>query len=318
MSKKVYKQMSIDVKAVDEEKFEVEGVFSTAKEDRHGEIVFQNWDLKPFKKNPVILNSHNYRDIAEVIGKAVKIGVKDNQLEGKIQFAVNENPKAKIAWELVKNKFVSAFSVGFIAREFDDKWNILKAELLEISLVSVPANDEALAKAKAFGIDVDAFLKEEEPPVKVEAEPIDDEDDEDDDGKDVKDHVVTEEDLKNNPELSDAGVEVGDTIQVPVEKEDEDDDDDEDEDDEDDEDEEDEEEPKPEPEKEPEPAPEPEPEPEAEEEKGIEIITQSLKSLASELKVGTLNRIKSEEVRANAKRLLSSAIRDLIKTRNEL
>ena len=31
------------------------------------------------------------------------------------------------------------------------------------------------------------------------------------------DHVVTEEDLKNNPELADAGVKVGDTVQIPKE-----------------------------------------------------------------------------------------------------
>jgi replicative DNA helicase len=35
---------------------------------------------------------------------------------------------------------------------------------------------------------------------------------------DMQEHVVTKEDLVNNPELSENGVEEGDTIQIPVER----------------------------------------------------------------------------------------------------
>lgn len=307
--------MSFDIKSVDEEKFEVEGIFSTDDEDRHGERVFQNWDLKNFKKNPVILNSHNYRDITEILGKSTKISVKDNRLEGKIQFAVNENPKAKVAYELVRGGFANAFSVGYIGKEFDEKWNTLKAELLEISLVSVPANALALAKAK--GIDVDVFLKEEEEPAKVEVEPIEDEpeaiDDENEDGPETEDHVVTEEDLKNNPELAGSGVEVGDTIQI-LKKEPDDEDI-----------EKEEENPEEEPpakedeeEKKPEGEEEPKEEPKTESLTGVGLVIKSLEALASELKVVTLEQEKSEQVRANAKRLLNSAIRSLVKERNKI
>lgn len=34
----------------------------------------------------------------------------------------------------------------------------------------------------------------------------------------MQEHVVTKEDLDNNPELSENGVEEGDTIQIPVER----------------------------------------------------------------------------------------------------
>jgi len=153
-------QMNIAIKKIDMENFIINGVFSTEDEDRHGEIVYQNWDLKNFKKNPVILNSHNYGDITEILGKAVEItNDKDTKkLTGAIQFAVSQNPKAKIAFDLYAGGFASAFSVGFMPKEFNDKGDILKAELLEISLVSVPANALALAKAK--GIDVDLLTKE--------------------------------------------------------------------------------------------------------------------------------------------------------------
>lgn len=149
--------MNLKLKRVDLENASLYGIFSTADEDRHGDIVEQNWDLKNFKKNPVILNSHNYGDATEVIGKATEIGVNKKEtiktLEGSIQFAVKENPKAKIIFDLYAGGFLSAFSVGFLPKEFDDKGKILKSELLEISAVSVPANAMALAKAK--GIDVD-------------------------------------------------------------------------------------------------------------------------------------------------------------------
>jgi HK97 family phage prohead protease len=156
-------KMNIMLKKVDVANATLEAIFSTADEDRHGEVVVQNWDLKNFKANPVILNSHNYGDATDVIGKAVSIKViKDEatgekRLEGDIKFATLENPKAKIIFDLYAGGFLNAFSVGFIPKEFDDTNQILKSELLEISAVSVPANAMALAKAK--GIEVDKLYE---------------------------------------------------------------------------------------------------------------------------------------------------------------
>lgn len=152
---KQYLEMPIEIKSIDADNYTLEAVFSTANQDRHGDIVMQNWILTNFKKNPVILNSHNYYDCAEVVANADKITVKNGQLEGKLRFAVNENPKAKIIFDLYAAGFLHAFSVGFIVKQWDDKGNMLKSELLEISCVSVPANADALVKAKAKGIDVD-------------------------------------------------------------------------------------------------------------------------------------------------------------------
>ena len=150
---KLYKQFGFQTKSIDKEKGTVFGVFSTMDVDRHGDIVMQNWNLDQFRNNPVILNSHNYWDTAEVIGKALTdLGVVDNQLQGTIQFAVNENPKAKVAFDLVVGGYLNAFSVGFMPEEFSKDGVILKSTLLEISLVSVPANPHALVQAKSAGI----------------------------------------------------------------------------------------------------------------------------------------------------------------------
>lgn len=139
--------------SVNKEKYTVDFVMSTEDQDRHTDIVRQNWDLKNFKKNPVFINSHNYNDATEVIGKFIKIkqNKKDKQLEGTVQFAVEENPKAKIIFDLYAEGFLNAVSVGFIPLEFGKStefgYEVLKSELLETSAVSVPANAMALAKS---------------------------------------------------------------------------------------------------------------------------------------------------------------------------
>jgi HK97 family phage prohead protease len=137
-------------KDADTKKFHA--VFSSEVEDRHGEIVYQSFDLKAFKKNPVFLDSHNYGSIEHIIGRIEPISVKDEKLQGDIEFAL-DNPRGMLAQNLADKGFLNTTSIGFIPKEFDDKGNILKSELLEISAVSVPANPEAL-----FEKDHDDFI----------------------------------------------------------------------------------------------------------------------------------------------------------------
>lgn len=162
LNKKAVIQMGITVKSVNKELGTLEAIFSTQDTDRHGDIVIQaGWDLTNFNLNPVILNSHNYGDATEVIGKASNIRLEDEKLVGTITFAIKENPKAKVIFDLYAGGFLNAFSVGFIPREFKKNndgttdWSvIIKAELLEVSAVSVPANARALAKAKGIEVEV--------------------------------------------------------------------------------------------------------------------------------------------------------------------
>jgi HK97 family phage prohead protease len=127
----------------DQEDNKFYAVFSTADEDRHGDIVFQNWILKSFKKNPVYLDSHNYSSIEHILGKVEDLKTEDNRLKGAVVFAL-KNPKGKLAYDLATDGFLNTSSVGFIPKKFDDKGNILESELLEISAVSIPANAFAL------------------------------------------------------------------------------------------------------------------------------------------------------------------------------
>jgi len=129
---------------------EIEGIASTESADRDGEIIRQDgWDLKNFKKNPVLLASHNYHEFP--IGKITNIKIDEKQLTFKAVFS-QVTQKAIEAYQLVQEGILKAFSVGFIPRKFDEKnQNIItEAELLEISLVSVPANPQAIVTAKTM------------------------------------------------------------------------------------------------------------------------------------------------------------------------
>jgi HK97 family phage prohead protease len=155
---------------------EILGIASSDGVDRDGDIIKQDgWDLRNYKKNPVLMLMHNYQEFP--IGKATDLKVEDGKLFFKAIFS-NSTQKAKEAYALVKEGILNCFSVGFIPREHDENHSniITKAELLEISLVPVPANPEAVVMAKSFKNNeiaeyiIKNFLKGEEKEVKGTSE----------------------------------------------------------------------------------------------------------------------------------------------------
>lgn len=111
------------------------------------------WDLKQYKKNPVVLWSHDV--MRPAIGRVVSPRVSNGALRGKVQFAPKEIDE--FAWavgEKVKAGFLNAGSVGFrpvkvemVDPEQEPKEEaraiIRKAELFEFSVCNVPANPAA-------------------------------------------------------------------------------------------------------------------------------------------------------------------------------
>jgi len=141
-------------------------VASTGKKDRQGEIIEPTaWRLDNFKRNPVLQWAHNYSNLP--IGKIEEISIIDDKLMFKPRFAAEIDEFAKKVWQMYKEGFLNAFSVGFnpLSELKDGKWT--DVELLEISGVPVPANPDALVVARSLGIelkdsdDVDAELKPE-------------------------------------------------------------------------------------------------------------------------------------------------------------
>src|SRR6516164_5526624 len=144
-------------------------IASTATLDRYHEVIEPaGWRLESYRRNPVFQNAHNYGDILFTLGKALSTevrGVGDGQaLCQRIQFAVDVNPVARIAYGLYKGGFLNAVSVGFIPLRWEDgdgergasergasergvspRRRYLEQELLEVSAVAIPANPDALA-----------------------------------------------------------------------------------------------------------------------------------------------------------------------------
>ncbi len=131
--------------------------------DRDQEVIsFDGWDLKNYKKNPVVLFGHNYS--IPPVAKAVRIwkSTTDRKLKAKVVFPEPEvSSLSDTLYRLYKDGFMSAVSVGFLPKKIDhhsgtergkeDPWRTyLKQELLEFSLVPVPANPEALITSRSL------------------------------------------------------------------------------------------------------------------------------------------------------------------------
>jgi HK97 family phage prohead protease len=160
--KMIHKQVYLKSPVVNEEDYSIAGVFSTDDTDRHGEVVDQTgWKLSEFLANPVILFAHDHWTPA--VGKATELHL-DGQgnLAGTIKFAVEEDGSglARTLFNLYKNGFMRAFSVGFENNvvtydEEADTVTLKENTLYEISCVNVPANAMALAYSK--GIDISSL-----------------------------------------------------------------------------------------------------------------------------------------------------------------
>jgi HK97 family phage prohead protease/HK97 family phage major capsid protein len=136
-------------------------ILSDETPDRMGEIISANgWDLKNFSKNPIALFGHR-SDFP--VGRWKNLEVKDGKLKGKLELApAGTSARIDEIRSLVDAGILKAVSVGFrsIKKEgMDDKsdpyfgpFRYLSQELVECSLVSVPANPNALAVAKSLKI----------------------------------------------------------------------------------------------------------------------------------------------------------------------
>lgn len=166
-----YKNLDFQIKEINEEEYTIKGVFSTGDVDRHGEVVDQKgWDLSAFLRNPVVLFAHDHYQPA--IGKVISIGLNlQDQLEGVVKFAVEEYAFARTIFNLYKGAYMKGFSAGFINNEIAEREDgtivLVRNQLIEMSAVNVPANALALAKAK--GIDTKALEDLQEKRIKSPA-----------------------------------------------------------------------------------------------------------------------------------------------------
>lgn len=132
----------------------VDFIMSDGNLDFSGERVSPNgWDLKTYKKNPIILWSHDR--MRPAIGRMKNVSIVDGKLTGKAEFASKEVDE--FAWsigEKIKAGILSAGSVGYMPLEVDfpkdrkdgTKLIVKKQRLHEFSMVNVPCLPSALAE----------------------------------------------------------------------------------------------------------------------------------------------------------------------------
>lgn len=147
---------------------EVRVVVSDESVDRYGDIIrVSGWDLKHFKKNPVLLWAHDSR--SPPIGTVPEIGKEMDGGAPQLVATAKLLPEgtydfADLIGRILEADALRATSVGFLPTkepkpiidkeaEFVSGFEFVGQELLELSIVPVPANPAALALAKGLSLD---------------------------------------------------------------------------------------------------------------------------------------------------------------------
>lgn len=134
-----------------EEGFVFTGYANTKnKPDSYGDIPKGDrvYNLKRYKKNPVILVDH-LNSAANIAGTMVKIKEDENGLAFKAKLMKNpKNPLVAHAIEAFKEGHGRALSIGGIwhYEDADNPAHLTKADISEISLVGVGADERALGE----------------------------------------------------------------------------------------------------------------------------------------------------------------------------
>jgi HK97 family phage prohead protease len=126
-------------------------VVSTPEVDRYGTIIVPSGiDYTAYLNNPIVLAQHDSDDWP--IGKCLGFAMNGENLEATLQFHRITDEACEVA-DLVAAGYVRAVSVGIIPIESEEQTIdgkritvYTKSELVEFSVVSIPANREALIK----------------------------------------------------------------------------------------------------------------------------------------------------------------------------
>jgi HK97 family phage prohead protease len=196
--KKITKVYAVESKAVDVEAGIYEAWVSTEDVDRDGDIMLADGaDTSNYAKNPIVLFGHDYRNPEAVVARTIEIQ-KQAGKGIKLMFQFIERGISKAAdlvHDLWAKRYLNAMSVGFIPQKWekrtDDNGEELQRgflftewQMLEGSIVTVPANQDALRAAYGGKYDEETLGKvfdlpkpknentgEEDPPVIDEPAP---------------------------------------------------------------------------------------------------------------------------------------------------
>lgn len=138
---------------------------STGAVDRDGDTIDpKGWILDNYKQSPVVLFGHDYSSLP--VAKATNIYSTDKALIAEVEFPEKGvYPFADTVHDMVKAGFLNATSVGFAGIEANKSkdrergYDFTKQELLEFSIVPVPANPEALIQRGLEDAQIKVYAK---------------------------------------------------------------------------------------------------------------------------------------------------------------
>lgn len=180
----VTKAVEVNVKSVDAKNFTVDADVSSESIDRDGEIILlSSWKnrLATYLANPLLCWMHpvgawTARQPEDILGKSLVTEVQPTSLFCRFQYAVRENPKAEMCFNLIAGDYLRSYSIGAIAHgpvyndypevylnllpegakaalKSGEAWCVhTDMELLEVSNVFVGSNRDALARACRDGV----------------------------------------------------------------------------------------------------------------------------------------------------------------------
>jgi hypothetical protein len=164
MSTPITKATEVRVRSVDEKNFTVEADVSGEAVDRHGEIILLSaWSkrLDNYMKNPLLCWQHPVgarsapREPQDILGKALEVEVQQTSLYCKFQYAVDQNPRAKMCFDLIAGDYLRSYSIGAIP------YGPVYADAPEMLLNMLPpAAKEALLSGEAWCVHTDMELLE--------------------------------------------------------------------------------------------------------------------------------------------------------------
>jgi HK97 family phage prohead protease len=155
--RKVTKLFVSKAQSIDEKNMTATFKISDAQTDRMGEIVDQkSWNFNNYMLNPILLWGHDPSQPENVLGSTTELSYdeKEDATFATVKFDRDINTKADLIFNQVARGTLRTVSVGMIVHSEDSEKDqtILKdCELLEISIVPIPANPRAIALAFTEG-----------------------------------------------------------------------------------------------------------------------------------------------------------------------
>lgn len=138
---------------------QAEFIISNATTDRYGEsITMEGIITDTYMKNPVVLWGHDYAALP--LGRTLSLRKDGGDLIALVQFDTDLSDFANTVYQQILRGTISAASIGGLVKAYGlteenttDWETIAELEMVEWSVVPVPANPQALVLSKQFGMD---------------------------------------------------------------------------------------------------------------------------------------------------------------------